>query len=617
MKFQKHSKLKLAFTFIFILNVIKIYSQVDSTYLLKQFHGVKNEYITNIITDEYDNFYISGHFFGPAIQTDWLILENETVNYYDSFFIKYNKHGHIQLAKIIHGDKSDEITGIAVDTLENIFVAGNTYSSTLSVDSFSTEMYGGNVNAFLFKFDSLGSFQWGDFRNTLNSEKNDAITVSTSNFLYLLSSSRQDEINIPITYGDSVFTSSLNNYEIYISKYSSSGNILWTKKLEGYGHDEPYKILVDKYDNIYISGVTYSNKITLDGAIIFETTNSYENVLIIKFDTDGNIIKLNSISGLCPKEIFSFSLDLKGDIFLSFEAGCDSIIVNEESIFIGEDNIYNNGIAKFDKDLNLCWMRPVPYQNAMATSNNIDSIISFGYIYKPTVIAGDTIVNTNEDIVMVQNDNEGIPQNVIQLGGKGDDWINTSFSDNYGNTYFAGKFLGSTFIYNRDTIFNYQSQLGYSESYLIRFGNCTAIKEKISCINNTLIAPEASYYQWFCNGNIIAGANSSTYKPNENANYSVQLKFDNNCQAFLSVDYIQNRKNENSIFIFPNPTNESFTLISTELINEITIYNTFGAIIYTEKVAATNSFSIEIDLPGVYFIRVNANEDLTGKLIVF
>ncbi len=608
--------IKLVITTALIISATIIHAQLEADYLLKQLHGVKSEVITKIISDANGNFYISGYFDGPAIQTDWLILENEESYYEDSFFIKYDSEGNIKLSKSIRGYASEIITGMSVDNSGNIYVAGYTYSHTIYVDSIAISLGGERDNAFLFMFDSLGNLQWSDFRKSINAERNIDIATGNSDFVYMLSQSEQNEDDVPIVYGDSVFSSIIYDLEMYISKYSVTGEMIWTKQLKALGYDKPFKILVDRYDNVYVCGIIHFSNIFLDGVKIYQVAQPSDNIFIIKLDADGNFITSNSISRVCSKELYSFSFDSKENILISLDATGDTILVGDESMFIG-DSYINNAICKFDNNLDLQWFQPIPYWEAEITSNFNDSIITFGRILFPTVIVEDTITSTNEDIVIVKNDNEGIPQSTIKLGGSGNDFITSSYADNFGNIYFAAQFLGSTFICNSDTLYNNQSELDYGEAYFIKLGNCSAFHEEINCINNMLIAPNANQFQWYRDGEIIEGATLSAYTPNASGNYGVQLELSNNCQSYLSYDFVQNNSNVKDLLIYPNPTNGQFTLISPEVINEITIYNTEGAIVYSEKVTSNNVFYFEMNLPGFYIVQINGNNNLLTKLIVF
>lgn len=188
---------------------------------------------------------------------------------------------------------------------------------------------------------------------------------------------------------------------MYISKYSVTGEMIWTKQLKALGYDKPFKILVDRYDNVYVCGIIHFSNIFLDGVKIYQVAQPSDNIFIIKLDADGNFITSNSISGVCSKELYSFSFDSKENILISLDATGDTILVGDESMFIG-DSYINNAICKFDNNLDLQWFQPIPYWEAEITSNFNDSIITFGRILFPTVIVEDTITSTNEDIVIVK-----------------------------------------------------------------------------------------------------------------------------------------------------------------------------------------------------------------------
>ena len=78
----------------------------------------------------------------------------------------------------------------------------------------------------------------------------------------------------------------------------------------------------------------------------------------------------------------------------------------------------------------------------------------------------------------------------------------------------------------------------------------------------------------------------------------------------------------NSINVYPNPSdglvrmnfNEDFSSIP-----EITIYNSSGQIIYSEKTNSINNyktFDLSVQAPGVYFINIRSNNQVSTKTIV-
>lgn len=122
-------------------------------------------------------------------------------------------------------------------------------------------------------------------------------------------------------------------------------------------------------------------------------------------------------------------------------------------------------------------------------------------------------------------------------------------------------------------------------------------------------------YQWVdCNNNYqaITGATSQTYSPTANGNYAVIVTENgctdtSACYAVTNVG-IHTASNNNTISIYPNPTKDTFTIVSTKLLNNATIMvsSLLGQHIYkTEKINET-SFTIDISQQpkGIYIVEI-------------
>ena len=78
---------------------------------------------------------------------------------------------------------------------------------------------------------------------------------------------------------------------------------------------------------------------------------------------------------------------------------------------------------------------------------------------------------------------------------------------------------------------------------------------------------------------------------------------------------------ENSIDIFPNPSNGNFSVAHQTNGNKsqtIEVYNVVGELIYSEttKNKSTNTINISQSPKGIYFVKFNDGEKITTKKIV-
>ncbi|MBS1626104.1 MAG: T9SS type A sorting domain-containing protein [Bacteroidetes bacterium] len=84
----------------------------------------------------------------------------------------------------------------------------------------------------------------------------------------------------------------------------------------------------------------------------------------------------------------------------------------------------------------------------------------------------------------------------------------------------------------------------------------------------TLTAGAASTYQWYQDGNLIAGANAQTYDVTINGNYTVEVTNAGGCSATSAAVAVVNVgvhdiTGTEALGVYPNPTSGTFTLVTS------------------------------------------------------
>ncbi len=189
----------------------------------KRYNGTGNGYdiTTGLALDAAENVYVSGYSFGSSTAEDFAT-------------IKYNSGGDELWVARYNGPSNsfDITTSIAVDNLNNVYIAGYSYNNATSED-YTTIKYSSDGNEmWVASFDGSGDF---DIAKSLKVDNNGGVYVTGSSFN---SGTEEDYATI---------------------KYNSDGIQQWIETYDGKtnGSDIATSLVLDGSGNIYVAG--YSN----------------------------------------------------------------------------------------------------------------------------------------------------------------------------------------------------------------------------------------------------------------------------------------------------------------------------------------------------------------------
>lgn len=212
----------------------------------------------------------------------------------DVFIAKFSTTGSRIWSDYFGGDQIEMGNGIAIDASDNIYIAGETQSSSSIATSGAFETsYNGNSDAFLAKFTTDGIHLWSTYFGGDNGDAaydvcidafgNPIITgVTTSSKNIATSGAFQ-------TRHDSDYAS----YDAFIAKFSYSGSLTWSTYFGGRDQDQGDGITSDASGNILITGTTCSKSgIASPGAFKTSyggsTNNMIGDAFVAKFSPTGS-----------------------------------------------------------------------------------------------------------------------------------------------------------------------------------------------------------------------------------------------------------------------------------------------------------------------------------------
>jgi hypothetical protein len=299
------------------------------------FYGETN---TRLTVDGSDNIYMAGSFTDTAYFDDQSLISSGGT---DIFFARYDAAGNVKWLMRDGGGNYDYVHGIAVDE-EGIFACGSFYGSTqVGNDTYKSE---GSQYIFLARYDLTGNPYW---TRHIHSPKTD--------FVKALSTDPSGNMIITGYYYDSIAFSDTTIYaaggsDIFLAKYSSSGDRLWLQQAGGPYSDQSYSLSSDSEGNILFTG-SYFEEIQLGDTML--TTLDPTGVFLAKLNPQGELLHVLQAdgNGLTAESFAAFDQD--GNIFFTGNFS-GQLTVGPYFFDAGAFNV-DIFITKYSPDFELQW----------------------------------------------------------------------------------------------------------------------------------------------------------------------------------------------------------------------------------------------------------------------
>ena len=236
----------------------------------KQLGTSNHEFASAVATDSSDNIYVTGNTWGG--------LDGSTKPSYcmgygtvkaskectDIFLVKYNSSGTKQWVKQLEGSSKsyDNAFGVAVDSSDNIYLAGTTNGG---LDGNTSS---GKHDILLVKYNSDGSKQWLQQFGSSSNDMGLHVDVDSKGNIYVTG----------YTEGGLDGNTNSGDRDIFLVKYNSSGTKQWTQQLGTPTFEEGNGVAVDSSDNIYVSGWTRGKLDTYAGG---------DDAILVKYNSSG------------------------------------------------------------------------------------------------------------------------------------------------------------------------------------------------------------------------------------------------------------------------------------------------------------------------------------------
>jgi hypothetical protein len=300
----------------------------------KSVGSTKSDRATSVATDANDNIIVAGYFNSLSVTFDSNTLTNMSTTTSDDIFLaKYDASGNVLWAKSAGGSAFEKPTSVAIDDSSNILITGS-FNSTNITFGGTTLANPGSANyyseVFLVKYDALGNILWA--KNAVGGTSDFASEVATDANGNIFIAGYFKSLNI--TFGSITLPNIGGNFDVFIAKYNTSGNIVWAKSYGGSDADYAYSLSTLGNGDIVMAGSFRSSTITF-GSSTF-TNSGVEDILLIKYDASGNIVWVKSDGGDGLDRANSIATDANNSIVMAGD-------FSSSSISFGSDTFIHSG----------------------------------------------------------------------------------------------------------------------------------------------------------------------------------------------------------------------------------------------------------------------------------
>lgn len=219
----------------------------------------------------------------------------------DFWVVKIDSSGNITNQKTLGGADTDKLCRVR-QTSDGGYILGGESDSDISGEKTENSM--GSTDNWIIKTDSLFNIQW---QNTLGGQ---VLTLCKTLNKLLMGITLYQERRLPPQSADKS-ENSMGGLDFWIIRLDEVGNVIWENTIGGSGNEYHADIHPTR-DGGYILGGRSDSDISGDKT---DSSNGNWDYWILKLDSSGNIQWQNSIGGSYVEDLYNLSNFLMVDTF--------------------------------------------------------------------------------------------------------------------------------------------------------------------------------------------------------------------------------------------------------------------------------------------------------------
>jgi hypothetical protein len=278
-------------------------------------------------------------------------------------------------------------------------------------------------------------FEWVHQAGGESNERGTAIELDSFGNAYCAG-----EVSDTTYFADTTFVANFG--DVFLSKFSNDGDLLWIRLCGGTGLDRGLDMKIDNNDDIIVTGFFSNTAFFGDTSL---TSLGFSDVFVVKFNSQGDFQWVVHGAGSNHDESLCIATDSDNNIYIS---GYFEETLSIGSFLLSTTTFSTMFIAKISPSGNVLWAKQavgedfgesISYDLVCDADKNV---IVTGYFDDTTIFQDTTLYSYDGsiDIFIAKYDFNGDLIWVIQAGGDYDDAGDAITVDESGNLYIAGDF---------------------------------------------------------------------------------------------------------------------------------------------------------------------------------
>ena len=239
----------------------------------------------------------------------------------DAFYMKFDLNGTIMSSEFFGGTTAEEAFGMALDANKNLIIAGRTASINLPVSTGAFQSNNAGLDdAFIAKYSPTGTLLWATYYGGTQFDQIVDLGVDAAGNIYFSGFTSSDDLQFPVSASPNVNHDTSyggGTFDGLAGKVDPAGNFLWTTYFGGTGHDEFQGIGVSDYNDLVISGKTYSADFEVSSNADQPTLAGNADAVIVQLDSAGNKIYSSFLGGSADEDVVASEYGVNNRMFYS------------------------------------------------------------------------------------------------------------------------------------------------------------------------------------------------------------------------------------------------------------------------------------------------------------